>query len=239
MGWEEWCDAAPGHAGPVLAQKGYWGVLAPADETALGDRLAALGIGDGRPIVVYADGPRSRGREGRIAWMLSYFGAADVRLLDGGWSAWVEAGGAVETGDAAPVPGSFTVRLQPERRRTLENLYRTMRAGAAPRLIDTRSPAEYAGQIHAYLPRRGHLPGAQLVPFTDLFEADGRYIQRDRYLAMPLPSVQDKTALVAYCEVGVRASLFAMLHEAYTGQVVAVYDGSLMEWALHPELPLE
>jgi len=43
---------------------------------------------------------------------------------------------------------------------------------------------------------------------------------------------------VTYCEVGVRASLTALLHEVYTGEVVGVFDGSLIEWALHADLPV-
>ncbi len=45
--------------------------------------------------------------------------------------------------------------------------------------------------------------------------------------------------LVAYCEVGVRSCLFALLHEVYTGQIIANFDGSIMEWALDTQLPME
>jgi 3-mercaptopyruvate sulfurtransferase SseA len=45
--------------------------------------------------------------------------------------------------------------------------------------------------------------------------------------------------IVAYCEVGVRASLFALLHEAYTGRLVSVFDGSAVEWALNSGLALK
>jgi len=38
--------------------------------------------------------------------------------------------------------------------------------------------------------------------------------------------------------VGVRASLMAFLHEAYTSEVVGVFDGLLIEWALHGDLPV-
>jgi 3-mercaptopyruvate sulfurtransferase SseA len=36
----------------------------------------------------------------------------------------------------------------------------------------------------------------------------------------------------------VRAATVAVLHEVYTGQVVATYDGSLMEWGLDPTIPV-
>jgi len=79
---------------------------------------------------------------------------------------------------------------------------------------------------------------AHLIPFADLFEADGRYISRNHCLRSLPTDVGAATNLVAYCEVGVRASLFAVLHEAYTGQVTPVFDGSLMQWALEQDLPV-
>jgi thiosulfate/3-mercaptopyruvate sulfurtransferase len=238
IGWEQWCEPAPAHAAPTLRRPGYWGVLAPVDEDTLNQRLGALGLLAERPIVVYGDGPKTRGREGRTAWMLAYFGAAEVALLDGGWSAWRDAGSDVQTAEIRPAPEHFNVRLQSYRRSMLEDLCRTSPAGASSTLIDTRSPEEYAGEIQEYLPRRGHLPGARLVPFSGLFEPDGRYLSRHGYMSA-FSDLARNTPIAAYCEVGVRASLFAMLHEAYTGQVVPVYDGSLMEWALHPDLEME
>jgi thiosulfate/3-mercaptopyruvate sulfurtransferase len=235
IGWEQWCET-PQTAGPILEQEGYWGVLMLAEDFTVGRRLSALGLSDGRPVLVYADGSETRGREGRVAWMLAYLGAADVALLDGGWSAWVKAGGAQETREDPPAPGRFAVRRQPQRRRTLADLVRDASAGGWPRFIDVRSPAEYAGEKQDSLPRSGHLPGAQLLPYGDLFDSDGRYLGHRRYLRM-LSGIAEEA--VAYCEVGVRASLFAMLHEAHTGSIIPVYDGSLTEWAQHPELPLE
>lgn len=44
--------------------------------------------------------------------------------------------------------------------------------------------------------------------------------------------------LFTYCEVGVRASTYAMLYEAYTGRVLPVYDGSIMEWGVYKDLPV-
>ena len=76
------------------------------------------------------------------------------------------------------------------------------------------------------------------MPFVELFRGEGRYVDREEYLASLPKAVRDATELVAYCEVGVRASLFALLHEAYTNQVVAVFDGSMVQWALESDLPM-
>ncbi len=252
MGWETWCERAPDHAGPVLAKEGHWGVLIDAEPAWYAERLSSAGLSDDRPIVVYSDGVPSRGSEARIAWMLLYFGASEVYLLDGGWSAWLKQGGAVEVDTAAPRHGKFAVCLQPNRRRILSELKQAYHSGRLPTLVDTRSRAEFAGDGQEYLSRRGRLPSAMNVPFIDLFDPEGHFIGRERYLEQILRSlrlgdgapellpaeVRGAPELVAYCEVGVRASLFAMLHEAYTAQVVPVYDGSLVQWAHEVDLPM-
>jgi len=238
MGWESWCESAPRRAGPALAQSGYWGVLARASGEDYGHRLGSHGLCDDRPIVVYGDGPRTRGREGRLAWMLLYLGASDIYLLDGRWSSWLAQRGEVQEGTESPTHRHFTVRFQPARRRTLRSLRARFRAGTLPVLIDARSRAEFDGEIQEYVPRGGHLVGACLIPFADLFEPDNRYVAREQYLKMLPHEVRQASNLVAYCEVGVRAALLAMFHEAYTGQVVSVYDGSIMQWAHERDLPM-
>jgi thiosulfate/3-mercaptopyruvate sulfurtransferase len=170
--------------------------------------------------------------------MLLYVGASTVSLLDGGWSAWLAQGGKVQAEPDSVASGHFTVRFQPQRRQTFRTLRTWYRSGTIPVLIDTRSRAEFHGEHQDHLPRGGHLVGAHLLPFTDLFQHDGRYVGRETYLMMLPREARQATNLVAYCEVGVRASLFAMLHEAYTDQVVAVYDGSVTQWALARNLPM-
>jgi 3-mercaptopyruvate sulfurtransferase SseA len=113
--------------------------------------------------------------------------------------------------------------------------------------IDARSKSDFDA---------GHIPGAIwmgweewcepapgprefIVPFTTLFDATGRYIDRERYVGGLPPAVRQADNIVAYCEVGVRASLFALLHEAYAGRLVSVCDGSLTEWAITSRLPLQ
>lgn len=249
--WEDWCAVPPPGAAPVLSQAGYWGTLADASPEWYAERLARCGVASRQPILVYADGLRSKGREGRIAWMLLYLGARHVALLDGGWTEWRRQGGAVATGEQAARLEQFTVEFQQERRWTREQLAAAYGERRAPALVDTRTASEFAGDCYDYLPRKGRLPGAVFFPFSDLFADPQRYIDRAAYQerllqalqpggVAPSPSPHVVTGkLAAYCEVGVRASLMALVHEAYTAEVVGVFDGSLIEWALHADLPVE
>ncbi len=71
-----------------------------------------------------------------------------------------------------------------------------------------------------------------------LFAGDWRYLSQDSYLQMLPQRVRVVDGALAYCEVVVRAATFAVLHEVYTGQVVPVYDRSLMEWGMEPDLEI-
>jgi thiosulfate/3-mercaptopyruvate sulfurtransferase len=239
MGWETWSAATPVHAGPTLSQPGYWGVLREGTPEELRQALRRSGLSNERPALVYADGPASKGREARIAWMLLYLGLSSVVLLDGGWRAWLKYGGSSDTSVPAPSKGQFHIQIQEHRRIRLEQLRQDLRSDAPPLLIDTRSRAEFAGQCHDYQPRMGRLPGALHLPYTSFFDEEGAFVTRSIYLQRLPPAVSSATHCVAYCEVGVRSCLFALLHELYTGKVVANFDGSFMQWALDETLPVE
>lgn len=239
INWESWCEEAPAHAGQTLAQAGYWGVLKESTDVSFQEVVARSELRDGRPVLVYADGPNSKGREARIAWMLLYLGASPVFLLDGGWSAWLKMGGSSD--EIIPTPGrsQFHIRVQKHRRVQLQQLMQDLQGNTMPLLIDARSHSEFAGRNNAYQPRLGRLPGAVHMPYTDLFDETGSYITKSAYLERLPLQVKNADRCVAYCEVGVRSCLFALLHEIYTGQVVANFDGSVMQWALDKTLPME
>ena len=238
MAWEDWCETAPVGAGDILAQPGYWGVLAETSPDVLTHRLEASGVKSDQPLVIYAGGARSRGRDGRIAWMLAYLGAENVYLLDGGINAWSASGGIPVADRPRYARGRFTIDLQRQRRIDLEHLRHMLMDDDRPILIDTRSIEEYEGGRDEYLPRRGRLPDALCFPFTELYTDADRYVSAETYMRR-LPLGADATRpIVGYCEVGVRACTFALLHEIYTGNVVTVFDGSLMQWSLSKELPM-
>ena len=238
LGWEDFCERAPVPAGSILAEDGYWGGLA-GPPAAVAERLARAGIRSDRALVIYADGPRSRGREGRVAWMLLYLGAAGVYLLDRGWRGWLAHGGAVETRHPLPPLGSFALDLQEQRRIRLPALKQCYLAGQLPLFVDTRSREEFHGDLYPYLPRRGRLPGAVLFPFADLFDAAQSFVTPASYLERLPEAARGVRGLVTYCEVGVRASLTSLLHELATGAILPVFDGSLIAWSLDAELPVE
>jgi thiosulfate/3-mercaptopyruvate sulfurtransferase len=240
--WDDWCDKAPEYLDDCLQQPGYWGVLTSAQNCLIESQLSRLGLSNDRPIIVYADGPFSKGREGRIAWMLAYWGAADVRLLNGGLSAWKNAGletsaGSNRQNHDGPV-GTFKISLQAERRVQLPALVKDARFGRMPVMLDTRTRKEFVGLDYRYMPRMGSVPDSLLLSHSSIFANDGRYLARDAYLKAMPDKVLNTSEAVAFCEVGVRACNVSLLFEIYTGHVMPVYDGSMMEWSADLSLPV-
>lgn len=233
IAWEDWNEAAPEDAPGELHQPGYWGKLADPVVTHVAARLSTMGISNDSQIVVYADGMRSKGREGRIAWMLLYFGARNVSILNGGWRAWTRSARDSVERRAASEP--FVLQLDERRRAHRADVERSRSEG---QLIDTRGTREFDGVLYEYQPRLGHIPSAVNVPYRSLLHANGLFISKAEYLSLvALHGIEPQP--VWYCEVGVRAAMMSLLHELYTGAVTQVYDASFMEWAFDKTLPVE
>jgi thiosulfate/3-mercaptopyruvate sulfurtransferase len=238
MAWEDWCAAPPPQAGITLAKPGYWGVLADPVTCEFADRLSAAGLNSEDPILVYGNGSGTKGREGRVAWMLLYLGAARVYLLRDGWQGWLKSGGLIALEPGCPQRRVFTLNLKENRRITLPQLKSMANKAPVPVMVDTRSHLEFQGYDYDYQPRKGRLPGSRLLPYDHMFDSQGSYLSRKQYLKWLPSEVLDAGSLIAYCEVGVRASSFALMHEVYTGRVVPVFDGSVMEWSFYGKLPV-
>lgn len=192
--------------------------------------MRRAGVRDSRPVVVYDDW------EGRAAarawWMLRYCGHHDVRVLDGGWTAWVTDGGEVSTATPAPVPGDFTAE---------PGGMPTVRADRIPDtavVIDARTPERYRGEVEPIDPVAGHIPGAVNVPTTQNVRADGRFRDtgelRETYASVGATPGAD---VAAYCGSGVTAAHDVLALEI-VGVRAALYPGSWSEWVADPTRPV-
>ncbi|MBS2008450.1 MAG: sulfurtransferase [Cyanobacteria bacterium SZAS TMP-1] len=238
LDWEDYCEKPEAPARDILLEPGYWGKLQEPYKNSLDQKLSIRGISSGDLIIVYAEGKHSKGRDARIAWMLSYLGVEEVAILDGGIDGWQATGGTL--GGSSPVrePGKFVMALQEHRRIQLEELSTIYGSDPDLVVVDTRSQAEFYGHSMDYQPRLGHIPGAINLPFDALYKDLHNFQPKNKYLDMLPPVVKKAKKIVAYCEVGVRATALAFLHEIYTDQVVRVYDGSIMEWSSVLQLPI-
>lgn len=208
------------------------------DPGKLHQRLTALGLTAHSRVVMYDDGPGCFAA--RAWWLLIWLGLRDnLYLLDGGLSAWRNAGLALSQDPPRSTAGHLpaTTGLAPTISATqlLERL-----DDPALTLLDARSLPRFSGASEPIDPVAGHIPGALCAPFTDNLGADGRFRPagelRERFAALLGQRAAEQ--LVAYCGSGVTAchNLFALCLAGYP--LATLYPGSWSEWITVAERPV-
>lgn len=206
----------------------------PLPDTAVfTEAMRAAGVSQGSPVVAYDDGDSTAAA--RAWWTLRYYGHEDVRVLDGGYRAWLKAGLAVTTAEPARKPGDFTA--QPGHMPVLDasSAEATARTGL---LLDARSAERYRGEHELIDPVAGRIPGAVSAPTTGNVNADGTF-RNTVELAARFTSlgVRPGRAVGAYCGSGVTAA-HEVLALALAGIPAALYVGSWSNWIADPARPV-
>lgn len=192
--------------------------------------LRAAGLKNEVTAVVYGGAPEYD--PSRIVWALLYYGHADVRYLDGGYAAWLDAEGAIDTDLPSTAPTEYTiVGVNEDLRVTgdwvLSQLGDEPYDMPAIQLVDARSDGEYG---------TGHIPSARSVNWTR--NLDSGFLLPKTELD-PLYEGMDPTkTTVSYCVSGQRGSFAWLTLTALGFEDVRLYDGSWNEWG-RGEFPVE
>ncbi|WP_433348477.1 sulfurtransferase [Micromonospora sp. CA-111912] len=206
------------------------------DPAALQSALRAAGVRAGHPVVVYDGGDGLAAA--RAWWTLRWAGHRSVRLLHGGYPAWVAAGLPVSTEVPAPVPGDVSVR--PGELPVLDTgAAAALAAAGSGVLLDVRAGARYRGETEPIDPVAGHVPGAVNLPAGGYVDPDGRFpaaaVLRDRFAAA---GVTDAAPVGAYCGSGVTAAQAVLALHLAGRPDAALYVGSWSNWVADPSRPV-
>jgi thiosulfate/3-mercaptopyruvate sulfurtransferase len=197
------------------------------------DALRRAGVSDGSTVVVY-DAANAMAAA-RAWWIFRYFGASDVRVLDGGLAAWRAAGGEVVKEVPADGGGTFIAKPGGLPLLTAETAAARATDGV---LLDARAPERYAGEVEPMDPVAGHIPGAVNAPTTANVDATGLFLApqalRERFASL---GADGSTEVGVYCGSGVTAAHEA-LALAVAGVDADVYVGSWSEWITDPSRPV-
>jgi thiosulfate/3-mercaptopyruvate sulfurtransferase len=202
------------------------------------EMMTKLGIGDATRVIAYDE--RGGIYAARLWWILNYFGHTNVALMNGGWTKWAAEQRPSPADTPQPAARTrFTPRPQPAWVATASDVVSAI-GKPGTRIVDARTTEEIEGRDLRNIRRGGFIPSSVPVYWEDLLEpgtltfkpADQlKKIYEDRGV---LPSQE----IIAYCQVGMRASvdLFALRLIGYDR--LRNYYGAWEEWGNRDDLPI-
>ena len=209
--------------------------MMPSPEIAA-QKLGAAGIGADSRVIAYSMGSVMWAT--RLWWMLRSLGFDHAAVLDGGFAKWRKEGRPVTREVTTYPQASMPVSPRPSLWADLSDMQRVVAEGRACS-INALSPDVYSGEKNVY-GRPGHIPGSHNVFYDSLLDPQSGTFRpvaelRERFAAT---GALASPRVVTYCGGGISATMDSLALTLCGHPNVAVYDGSLSEWARHPELPL-
>jgi thiosulfate/3-mercaptopyruvate sulfurtransferase len=204
-------------------------------------RMAALGVRRDDRIVLYDDSPHRT--SARAWWLLRLFGAERLAILDGGVAAWRDAGLPLERGEgvsAAIVEQRTGFSARDDRLICDIGAVRALVEEPVAQLVDARGAARFSGTEGDPRPgvAPGHIPGSINLPYSRLFEADGRWKQGDALAELfAAAGVDPARPLVFTCGSGITAAGLLFAAHRLGRDDTSLYDGSWSEWGADPSTP--
>jgi thiosulfate/3-mercaptopyruvate sulfurtransferase len=231
----------------------YLATSTPEGEKALRNTFAEAfgkaGLGGGETAVIYEQSMSTGfGQSCRGYVLLRSLGYPKIKVLHGGYAAWIAAG--LPSTSTVPVVTEKKFPLDPGGERILVDLDR-MRAAVKDRRIvklDVRDVDEWIGESSSpygkdFCPRKGRIPGSVWIewyrmmkptPVGPMFKSPAEILAECATVG-----ITPDTPVIIYCFKGARASnTFVALEEAGIRNV-SIYFGSWNEWSRDPSLPIE
>ncbi len=187
----------------------------------------------------------------RCAFIMMYAGVKDVRVLNGGYQAWFDAGYEIDTTDEPKKPETTfgaTIPVFPSLAVDMKEAKSLLHSDNGE-LICVRSWPEYIGEVsgYNYIEKKGRIPGA----IFGNCGSDAYHMENYRNVDHTMREYHEIQAfwneagitpdkrLAFYCGTGWRGSeaFFNAWLMGYPD--VAVFDGGWFEWSNDPENPYE
>lgn len=224
-------------SGPVTHSSGRHPL---PDAAVLGATFGRLGIDESVQVIAYDQGAGAYAA--RLWWLLRWLGHPHVAVLDGGWSAWQQAGLPLDARPGARAARTFVACPGGVRTLSAGDVLQGLPQFAAGEalLVDARSAERFRGENETVDSVAGHVPGARNYPYTSNLGADGRFLPQEKLRKMWQERLAGAPAaeLVSMCGSGVTAchNLLALEHAGLPG--AALYAGSWSEWIRDPTRPV-
>jgi len=204
----------------------------------LAEVLGAAGIGNEHCVVLYSTSHVMWAT--RVFWLLRGIGFDRAAVLDGGLARWRDEGHPLCSEPCGYPEARFEARPRPAVWADRDEVVAAIGDGAVctmnalPRVFHT-------GESERHYGRPGRIPGSVNVPFTRVVDPEtGRFRPpQDWRTAFEEVGAFDRARVITYCGGAIAATVDAYALAALGHPDVAVYDGSLHEWARDASLPME
>lgn len=232
-----YADTATHLAGEIIP--GVTGRRPFPDAEVFAAQLGLWGIDESTQVVTYdADGGRMSAA--RVWLMLKWMGHDRVAVLDGGWQAWVAAGGEVTADVPERASTTYPMRLRPELLADVDEVD-AYRQRSHTCVFDSRGAEGYHGGGVYHDAVRGHIAGAGLADRANTTNADLTFRSPEELRAYyeDLLDGVEPSDVIYYCGSGITAAqnVLAMSIAGLEGS--RMYVGSWSEWITDPTRPVE
>jgi len=187
----------------------------------------------------------------RNAFIMMYAGVKDVRVLNGGFQSWQDAGFEISYIDEHKIPVAefgAVIPVYPELAVDTPEAKEILVSNAAE-LVCVRSWPEYIGEVsgYNYIEKKGRIPGAVFADCgTDAYHMENyRNVDHTTREFHEIAEIWQKNGitpdkhLAFYCGTGWRGSEAWFNAWLMGWPRVSVYDGGWFEWSNDPENPYE
>ena len=196
-----------------------------------------LGLTLSRPVVIVAQGDTETdfGAAARVYWTLKSSGFTELAVLNGGATAWVNAGLPLSTEAVLPAATDLQITWNDAWTADTAAVARMVAGEDKATLVDARPTAFFEGtKAHEAAARPGTLPGAQSLPSAEFFRPGATAINSDVTAAsvMARLGIEKGEQVVSFCNTGHWAATdwFAMSEVAGL-ENVKLYPGSMVEYS--------
>jgi thiosulfate/3-mercaptopyruvate sulfurtransferase len=205
-------------------------------EAELTETLRGLGVSADRPVVVVHRGRDETdfGAAARVYWTLKSSGVADLGILNGGMTAWQEAGLAVSDAAATPEPSQIEVSFSHDWMATAEEVQAVIEGGDDTLLLDARPESFWKGEdSHPAAARPGTIPQSEYFTHSGWFNSGPAIVDADaaRRLAEE-EGLTDADSIISFCNTGHWAATnWFALSELAGLEDVRLYPESMVGWS--------
>jgi thiosulfate/3-mercaptopyruvate sulfurtransferase len=233
--------AADAVTNAVRAPVEAWDAAAKAGATSLDNTpfwaraIAALGVGDETPAIVFDDGRMTDAA--RVWLILQYFGAKAF-ILNGGRRPIAGRGDGLGSVPAPSAPLTFHARPGSGPVGLVDRAALKAELEGGVRVFDARTAGEYWGEDLRRNARGGHLPGARWLSHASLLHDDRMRPAAELRELLSQAGIRPGDPIVTHCDGGGRAALAAAAAlRAGHGDVRAYYL-SFADWAKDDSCPI-